>query len=253
MGLPGTLTRNNLGFSIPSDGPLYPSLPYHYQNASLLVFEYETDGKLAAQLLPAQAELTDPPIAGLVFADYPTCTLGPYKEAVVYLQAMYKGPGAPQNAPLLYATHLYVTTDVAMAAGREIAGFPKKIAAIEYQDGPKISASLERPKGQPLASASFEPKGEPISVPESSMTYLTLRMMPSPTKSASPSICELLTTDWVMRNSKVWVTGGAEFKITGSTANDPLNLFPILRVTSSKLIRGDLEVAANDRDRSQPF
>ncbi len=254
MGISGKLTRENVGFSIPSDGPLYPSLPYQYQNASLLVFEYETDGDLASQLLPAQAQLTDPPTAGLVFANYPSCTLGPYNEAVVYLKATYSGPGAPADGePLLYAAHLYVTTDVAMAAGREIAGFPKKLAAIEFQDGPTISSSLQRPSGQPLASASFTPQGDPIDVPRSVLTYLTLRMFPSPMQGGSPSICELLTTDWVMTNSKIWMAGEGQCSITGATSQDPLNQVPILKVTSSKLIRGELEVSANDRERSEPF
>lgn len=253
MGLAGKLTMQNLAFSIPSDGPLYPSLPYHYQNASVFVFEYETDGDLASKLLPAQAQLTDPPTAGLVFAKYPSCTLGPYNEVVVFLNAIYSGPGAPTNGqPLLYAAHLYVTTDVAMAAGREIAGFPKKLGVIGFQDGPPISMSLERPAGQKLVSATFERQGQPEQSPSSTLTYLTLRMMPSPTLGAAPSICNLLTTDWVMVNSQIW-TGQGQCAICGSTPQDPLNQVPVLKVLSAKLIQGDLEVAANDRDRSEPF
>lgn len=254
MGIPGKLTRQNLGFSIPSDGPLYPSLPYEYTDASLIVFEYETDGDLASGLLPAQAQLTDPPTAGLVFAHYPSCTLGPYNEVVVYLKATYSGPGAHSNGePLLYAAHLYVTTDVAMAAGREIAGFPKKIGAISFQDGPIVTASLERPEGHALASGSFQPQGEPIVVPQSMLTYLTLRMYPSPIQGGSPTVCDLLTTDWVMTNSRIWTGGIGQCAITGSSPQDPLNLVPVLKVTSSKLIRGGLQVDANQTDRSQPF
>src|SRR5918993_2287920 len=150
MGLQGTLTKETLGFSMPSDGPLYPKPPYVYKGASMMVFQYLTDGPSAAGLLPEQAELADPPTAGLVFATYPESTLGPYSEVVLFLNAVYK------QRSVKYGAYLYVTTDVAMAAGREMGGFPKKIAAIEMSGGPDFRATLERPAGLLLASGSLK-------------------------------------------------------------------------------------------------
>ena len=150
MGLKGTLSKQNLGFSMPSDAPLYPKPPYIYKGASMMVFNYLTDGDSAASLLPEQAELADPPTAGLVFATYPESTLGPYSEVVLFLDAVYK------EKNVKYGAYLYVTTDVAMAAGREMGGFPKKIAAIEISGDPDFRATLERPAGLLLASGSMK-------------------------------------------------------------------------------------------------
>lgn len=254
MGTPGKLTRANLNFSIPSDGPLYPRLPYEYPGATLVMFEYETDPESASTLLPAQARLTDTPSAGLVFANYPAGTLGPYREVVLYLKALYTPPGATKESEVFYAAHLYVTTDTAMAAGREIAGFPKKIGEITFDEHEaNISAFLDRPKGQRLASAEFTKAGDPIEAPPAVFTYLTLRLFPSPSQNADPSLCELLLTDWSMSNARLW-TGQGTCALSASTSpNDPLNLVPILKITSARMIQGHMQVAANTLDRSAPF
>ena len=91
MGLQGTLTKKNLGFSMPSDRAPLPEAALHLQGR-------EHDGlpvphrwpASAARLLPEQAELADPPTAGLVFATYPESTLGPYSEVVLFLDAVYR-------------------------------------------------------------------------------------------------------------------------------------------------------------------
>lgn len=66
-------------------------------------------------------------VAALVFASYPESTLGPYQEVVQFLACGY------QTRSVRFATHLYVTSDVAMAAGREMGGYPKKIARIRIR------------------------------------------------------------------------------------------------------------------------
>ncbi|WZO98999.1 acetoacetate decarboxylase family protein [Isosphaeraceae bacterium EP7] len=246
MGLRGMLTKDHLGFSMPSSGPLYPKPPYRYRGASMIVFEYVTDGPSAAGLLPAQAELTDPPVAGLVFADYPESTLGPYREVVLYLHATYQGK------PIQYAAYLYVTTDVAMAAGREMGGFPKKIAAISFDDAGTIAGTLQRPEGLPLASGSLRPVGEPVQAPDSTLDYLTLRIIPSPTRDAPPSVSELLETGWSMSNTQVW-QGDGSCTIEPGSENDPLHLLPVVKLLGCKLVRCDLEVSANETSRSQPL
>ncbi len=246
MGFRGTLTKDSLGFSMPSDGPLYPKPPYHYQNASLMLFTYETDGPTAARLLPAQAELPDPATAGLVFASYPSSTIGPYNEVVLFLDATYKGE------PVKYAVHLYVTTDVAMAAGREMAGFPKKLATIGFEEGDEYDATLDRPAGLRLASGSLtlvKQLGTGQTVP---LSYLTLRVIPSPTKDAPPSLAELIQTDWMLTDAEIWEATGS-CRLTGSSVADPLQLVPIVKLTGCQLLRGNLEVALNPTPRSEPL
>jgi acetoacetate decarboxylase len=248
MGIRGTLTKDHLGFSMPSDAPLYPRPPYLYQGASLMTFAYVTDGPSAARLLPAEAELADPPTAGLVFASYPASTLGPYNEAVVFLDALYRGEAVK------YAAYLYVTTDVAMAAGREMGGFPKKMASIDFQgdDGPGYQASLRRPSGTTLASGNMNLVGKPRDNFSTNLNYLTLRLIPSPTRDAPPSLAELIVTGWVVSNAVAW-EGSGSCQITGASAIDPLQVIPVVELLGCEFIRGDLKIAANDPAQSRPL
>ena len=103
-------------------------------------------------MVPDVVELSDPPTAGLVFASYPSSNLGPYDEVVLYLDVMFKG------RPFQFAAFLYVTTDAAMAAGREMGGYPKKIARIEFLPGPAQTAVLERPAGLRLCTGTMRPE-----------------------------------------------------------------------------------------------
>src|SRR5947199_5854255 len=126
MAIPGRLTKEQLGYSLPADAPLYERLPDYYKNVSMLLFRYETDPEAAAALRPAGCQLVEPATAVMLFAEYPWSTLGPYNEVAQALECTYRG------RPLTYAVRLHVTADSAMAAGREIAGFPKKLGHIDF-------------------------------------------------------------------------------------------------------------------------
>jgi acetoacetate decarboxylase len=59
---------------------------------------------------------------------YPWTTFGPYNEAILSLLVEHKG------RPMNYIMHIAVTTEPPMLAGREIWGFPKKLAQIEFKN-----------------------------------------------------------------------------------------------------------------------
>ncbi len=238
MGLRGTLTKDRLGFSMPCNAPLYPAPPYLYEGATLLTIEYETDPSTAVELLPAVdgLELTDKPTAGVVFARYPDSTLGPYDEFVLYLLANFRGK------EVKYAAYLYVTTDAAMAAGREIAGFPKKIASISLgEEGGTYRAGLQRPFGQTLAEATLTPEGPQTPLPYLPLHYITLRVIPSPMRGASPAIAELVDSTWEMSQATLRPAVGTLI-LTGGSRNDPLEKTPVRHITKCGFLSGNLRV-----------
>src|SRR5574338_83034 len=120
MPLSGQLTKEHLGYSMPVDSPLYASFPVYYEDVRILLFPYLTDAAAAAALVPSQFELVpaDPAgkyaIAQVVFARYPFSNIGAYNEVAQTIVVSYKG------TPGTYAVRLHVTSDQAMAAGREI-------------------------------------------------------------------------------------------------------------------------------------
>jgi acetoacetate decarboxylase len=246
MTVRGTITQKLPGFSMPVDAPMFPAPPYHYYDASMLIFNYVTDAASAARLLPAALELADPPTAALVFASYPRSSLGPYNEVILLLNASFQGRAVK------YATHLYVTTDIAMAAGREMGGFPKKIGRIEFRSDVAYVASLERPEGLRICSGTLRPeKPVPAQFPISNH-YFTLRVIPSPQKDKPPTLAELVETRWDTLSGEMW-SGPGSCLLTGASALDPLHTVPVRQLQSCLFLKGNLEVGALDQVCQYPL
>jgi acetoacetate decarboxylase len=236
--MPGKLTKEQMGYTLPVDAPLYQRLPDYYKNVSMLMFNYVTDADAALALLPRQLELDDPPTVTLIFAEYPWSTLGPYNEVAQALKCTYRGH------PVYYAVRLHVTADSAMAAGREIAGFPKKMAQIDFAKGDLYLSTIERPRGLRLASASVKPMYPATQLPLPwTLPFVCVRLIPNPADNSPPSLLQLVGTKWVFQSGEIW-SGTGSFQFTGASELDPYHKLPMRTQTASLLFMGDMQVAA---------
>jgi acetoacetate decarboxylase len=233
MGLKGKLTREQFGFSTPVDAPLYPAPPYYYYGSTLLLFQYLTDPESAASILPAQLELTDPPVAGFFFANHPTTFFGAYHEVGQFIQctsASLPGPkpGAPPTT-IFYIPYIFTDNDAINAMGREMAGYPKKMGKIDISTDVYYRATLERPAGNRLCSGMLKPVAQapaeqvPSPFP---MIFGTLRLIPTLQAGARPTVAELLITEFQINNPKVWIAQGS-CEIFGRSDLDPLYKLPV--------------------------
>jgi acetoacetate decarboxylase len=255
MPVRGTLTKAQFGFSMPPWAPLFPKPPYFYKDTALMIFKYVTNDS-AARLAPDVVDLVDPPTAGLVFASYPSSNLGPYDEVVLYLDVVFKGQ------PFQFAAFLYVTTDAAMAAGREMGGYPKKIARIEFLPGPDRTAVMERPSGLRICTGTMRPEERLFPDPDPQraagpllplvLNYLTLRLVPSPQLNQPPTVMELIETHWTIDCTEVW-TGPGSCQLTGASELDPLHRAPVVEPIACQLIKGDIRVDLNNQPCETPL
>jgi acetoacetate decarboxylase len=240
VGIPGRLTIQQFGTSMPVDAPAYPRPPYAYRDAELVVNDYVTDADAAAALLPASLELTDEPTVELTFARYPWSTLGPYNEVIVAIKCTRAGE------PYKHAVVLYVDSDTAQISGRELAGFPKKMARITIEPGAVYGCRLERPAGVPLCTAVFQPAGLlPVPLPATSR-FTSLRVLPDPERPGAFSLAELVETDWIVEAGEVF-GGTGSCQLAGASALDPLHRLPIRRPLASMLMRCRMTVAGTGR------
>ncbi len=167
-----------------------------------------------------------------------------------------------QGRPLQFAAFLYVTTDAAMAAGREMGGYPKKIARIEFLPGPALTAVMERPAGLRICTGTMRPEQLQMPAPSPQKTagpppplvlnYLTLRLIPSPQLDQPPSLVELLETQWSVNCSEVWI-GPGSCQLTGASELDPLHWAPVVEPLVCELIKGDIRVDLNDQPCETPL
>ena len=111
-----------------------------FYDAEMLFVFWETKEEVVKRLLPPPLEPVGNPIATAFVANYPRTSFGPpYKEGALSLGAQFEGiPGS-------YYLAMPVTGDLAMAGGREIYGYPKKMATIDFKrEGDRIDGRIKR-------------------------------------------------------------------------------------------------------------
>lgn len=236
MAIQGRLTREKLGFSAPVDAPLYQAPPFHYRNITMLSFEYQTEAAAAAELLPEPFELVEPARAALTLGDYPWTTFGPYHEAFLGVACHYRG------RPLLYVSHVFLDSEPALAAGREIWGIPKKLAHIEFvKEAGQWLGKVERPRGLVICTGVLRPE-RPLDPGDFEAVPLAcLRVVPSPEAGAPPSALELVEVDVEYRPKELWA-GPGSCHFTGASELDPWHKLPVRSVPRCVLAVHDLEL-----------
>jgi len=187
MALEGRLTKDKFGYTMPVDAPLFARPPIYYKNAEAIGITYETDPDAALDLLPGGLTLPGTAMASLLFIRYPWSTLGPYEEAILGIACLWSGESR------FYIAHIVVNSDIPQAAGREIWGYPKKMASITMEsEGDIVWGKMERPEGNLICTAGIRPE-TPVEEPAASGGGgLSLRVIPSPEEGAPPSLAELI-------------------------------------------------------------
>jgi acetoacetate decarboxylase len=209
---------------MPADAAAYQRPPFYYRNTRSIAVAFETDAEAALEALPAPLTLSDPATAVLSFYEYPWTTFGPYNEAILSLLVEHKG------RPMTYIMHIAVTTEPPMLAGREIWGFPKKLAQIEFKsERDMIYGTLERPAGVRLASAIVRPERPADNGHSTARPPVSLRLIPSAEENGHPSCAELIETTTEVKVIEAW-TGIGSIAFAEGSRLDPWNRLPVKRV-----------------------
>lgn len=101
----------------------YPSGPYRFSNREYLIISYKTDEQVLQALLPPSVELVAP-IVKFEFIRMPDSTgFGDYTESGQVIPVRHRG----EEGTLSLA--MFLDCEAPIAGGREIWGYPKKLAA----------------------------------------------------------------------------------------------------------------------------
>jgi acetoacetate decarboxylase len=111
-----------------------------FYDAEMLVVLWETKPDIVARLLPPPLKPVAQPLVTAFVANYPSTNFDvTYQESALFLRAEYEGEEGG------YCLAMPVTNDIAMAGGREIFGFPKKIADVQlHRKGDTLVGWTER-------------------------------------------------------------------------------------------------------------
>lgn len=111
-----------------------------FYDAETLFAVWETSQKTVERLLPPPLQPSKRPLALALVATHPRTNFGPiYREAALAVRAELHGVAG------FYFLAMPVTDDMAMVYGRELLGYPKKIADIAfYREGPVAGGWVQR-------------------------------------------------------------------------------------------------------------
>ena len=109
-------------FAMPLNDPSYPPGPYRFYNREFMVIAYRTDPDALRAVVPEPLEIADP-IVKYEFIRMPDSTgFGDYTETgQVIPVSLYGEKGS-------FVHSMYLDDEAPIAGGREIWGFPKKLA-----------------------------------------------------------------------------------------------------------------------------
>ena len=141
---------------IPFDAPLFEvdeerGIEYIGCEGITAFFTIKND---ISDLLPEGLKAySEPAQGGIWIAHYPFSTVGEYYEYLTVIQVE-----DTEGEMGYYIPYIYVTNDAALAAGRELAGAPKKLAHIGLtKEFDLVQGVLERPRGKRLVTFTLKP------------------------------------------------------------------------------------------------
>ncbi len=109
-------------FAMPLTSPSYPRGPYRFINREYLIITYETDADAIAAVVP-EPLIAPKPIVKYEFIRMPDSTgFGNYTESGQVIPVTFNGVEGS------FVHSMYLDDDAPIAGGREIWGFPKKLA-----------------------------------------------------------------------------------------------------------------------------
>jgi acetoacetate decarboxylase len=114
-------------FAMPLTNPAFPPGPYRFVNREFFIVTYRTDREALEAVVPAPLEVVDP-IVKFEFIRMPDSTgFGDFTESGQVIPVRYKGEIGG------YVHQMFLNDHPPIAGGREIWGFPKKLAWPEFR------------------------------------------------------------------------------------------------------------------------
>jgi acetoacetate decarboxylase len=222
-------------FSMPLTSPAYPKGPYHFVNREFLVIAYRTDPEALRAVVPEPLDVVDP-IVKFEFIRMPDSTgFGDYTESGQVIPVRYKGkPGA-------YVHAMYLNDESPIAGGREIWGFPKKLAdpALRVEKDTLLGTLDVGSVRVATGSMGYKHETLDVAAVKASLEAPNYLLKIIPDVDCSPRICELVCyhmTNVVVKGA--W-SGPAGLQLT-SHALAPVAGLPVLEVVSATHILSDL-------------
>lgn len=223
------------GSNVPVQSPLIPDpfVPYQCKNNRTITALARVDKEvLIKYLAPTPFEYVDNIIA-ITISDFGNCDKGSFLDCAVVVPAKYND--------VIGGHYLfeYENEDFAIAAGRELWGYPKKYAELYLEEREDKVVAKAIKKGKEIISLEFDRKSEEVSLPTPTLTpHLNLQTVPHPEGKGilyQNVIARDTTPDFEMKFEE---NGSIQVKLGGDPTT-PLEDFSSLEVLGGTYKVGD--------------
>jgi len=228
-------------FAIPLTSPSYPPGPYRFFNREYLTITYKTDRDALEKVVPEPLVFSDA-IVKYEFIRMPDSTgFGDYTESGQVIPVTFKGEAG------VYVHSMYLNDESPIAGGREIWGFPKKLAEPQLKHDSDTLLGVLRYGRVPVAVATMGYKHKTLDTEAVRKSFLvpnyTIKIIPD--ADCSPRICELVRfrlEDLVVKGA--W-SGPAALELFHH-ALAPVAQLPVREVVSAVHVLTDLTLGLGE-------
>jgi acetoacetate decarboxylase len=225
--------------STPLGAGAFPRGPYRFHNREYLNITYRTDLEALRKIVPEPLEIDDPLVRFEVMRMPDTTGLGNYTEcgqAIVVRLGQERGE---------YLHAMYVDSHPAIASGREISAYPKKLGAPRlYTDSDTLVGTLDYGTLR-IAVATMGYKHLPMT-PEAAKEEIcvpTFMLKLLPGYDRKPRICELVRMQITNVEVKGSWRGPARLQLFEHVLA-PMADLPVREVVAASHIVADLSLAS---------
>jgi acetoacetate decarboxylase len=225
-------------FAMPLTNPAYPIGPYRFRHREYLIITYRTDEQKLRALVPEPLQLEEP-VVKYEFIRMPDSTgFGDYTETGQVIPVKFRGRKGG------YTHCMFLNDHPPIAAGRELWGFPKKLA------DPSLKPRIDTLVGElhfhglriAVGTMGYKHRQADLAAVKASLEAPNFLLKIIPHVDGSPRVCELVEYRLTDIDLKGAWTGPAELSLT-SHALAPLAELPVLEIVSGLHLVADLTLA----------
>lgn len=223
----------------PLTAPAYPMPPYKFINREYLTITYRTDEKALREAVPEPLEIIEPLVKFEVMWMPDVSGLGAYTESGQVIPVRFNGEEGD------YIHSMYVDNFPAIASGRELTAYPKKLGSPKlYIDSDTLVGTLDYGTMR-IANATMGYKHVETDKEQAKKEICRPTFMVKMTTDyvGNLSICDLVRTQITDVTIKEAWTGPARLQLF-EHALAPLADLPVLEVVSASHILTDLTLNA---------
>ncbi|MCP8939410.1 acetoacetate decarboxylase [Alsobacter sp. SYSU M60028] len=225
-------------FAMPLTNPAYPVGPYRFVDREYMIITYRTDPEKLREVVPEPLQI-DQPLVKYEFIRMPDSTgFGDYSESGQVIPVTFQGRKGG------YTHCMFLNDHPPIAGGRELWGFPKKLAE------PRLEVEIDTLVGElhfgkmriAVGTMGYKHKPADLAAVKASLEAPNFLLKIIPHVDGTPRICEIVEYRLTDIDLKGAWTGPAQLQLF-SHALAPLAELPVLEVVSAVHIKADITLA----------